>query len=177
MVKQVELNEGFKALVNGILDNEEANKRLVNAFVEVVNDRATMTRLNIDDLKSRAVEDIKSEFVTKDFVRAEIADTKEELRSEIRAVRDELKAEISALRDELKADISSVRGEISAVRNELKADISAVRGEISALRDELKAEISALRDEMYKTKIELFKWVVGLQLTTTGLIIAAMKFL
>ncbi|MCI6217197.1 MAG: hypothetical protein MR629_01430 [Helicobacter sp.] len=150
MVRQeAKLNEGFKALVSGILDNEEANKRLVNAFVEVVNDRATMTRLNIDDLKSRAVEDIKSEFVTKDFVRAEIADTKEELRSEIRAVRNELKADISAVRDELKAEINAVRG-----------------------------EISALRDEMYKTKIELFKWwVVGLQLTTTGLIIAAMKFL
>lgn len=149
MVRQeAKLNEGFKALVSGILDNEEANKRLVNAFVEVVNDRATMTRLNIDDLKSRAVKDIKSEFVTKDFVRAEIADAKEELRSEI-----------------------------SALRDELKAEISAVRGEISALRDELKADISALRDEMYKTKIELFKWVVGLQLTTTGLIIAAIKFL
>ncbi|RAX52422.1 coiled-coil domain-containing protein [Helicobacter sp. 10-6591] len=167
MVRQeAKLNEGFKALVNGILDNEEANKRLVNAFVEVVNDRATITRLNIDDLKSRAVKDIKSEFVTKDFVRAEIADAKEELRSEISALRDELKAEISALRDELKAEINAVRGEISAVRDELKAEINAVRG-----------EISALRDEMYKTKIELFKWVVGLQLTTTGLIIAAMKFL
>ncbi|MDD7567152.1 MAG: DUF1640 domain-containing protein [Helicobacter sp.] len=164
MVRQeAKLNEGFKALVSGILDNEEANKRLVNAFVEVVNDRATITRLNIDDLKSRAVKDIKSEFVTKDFVRAEIADAKEELRSEISALRDELKADISALRDELKADIS-------ALRDEFKADISA-------LRDEFKADISALRDEMYKTKIELFKWVVGLQLTTTGLIIAAMKFL
>lgn len=99
---EVVLNESFQAFVReSFPDKSEAVTKL---FQEVVNDRATITRLNISDLKARAVDEIKSEFVTKDFVRAEIAEVRQEIaevRQEIGEVKAELKAEVA----EVKVDI------------------------------------------------------------------------
>ena len=63
-----------------------------------------------------------------------------------------------------------VRAEIATTKEEL-------RTEIIEAKDELRAEIAQVKDDLAKTKIDLLKWVFGLQLTTTGLIIAVIKFL
>lgn len=74
-----ELNESFKALVREALPQKEQNEALLKVFDEIVNDRATKQRIGLEDLKSRALDDIKSEFATKDFVRAEIENVRAEI--------------------------------------------------------------------------------------------------
>lgn len=77
-MEAITLNESFKALIERDFDKKQG-ETLLKAFVEVVNDRATNQRLGIDELKSRAIDDIRAEFVTKEFVRAEIAEAKADL--------------------------------------------------------------------------------------------------
>ena len=108
------LNESFKAFVREAFPDK--SEVVAQIFEEVINDRATTTRIGLDELKGRAIDEIKGEFVTKDFVRAEIAE---------------------------------------------------VRAEMASMREELMGEIA-------KSKLEVIKWVVGLQVATTALLIGTM---
>ncbi len=92
---QYVLNESFKALLDSIFSDKEAATKLKKAFEEVVNDRATTQKINLDRLKAEALEEIGNELATKDFVRAEIAEAKQELKLEIANVKQELKLEIA----------------------------------------------------------------------------------
>ena len=89
------LNESFKALVEKALPQKEQSQALIQVFEEVVNDRATTQKIGLDELKSRAIDEIKAEFVTKDFLRAEIAEVRAEM-AEIRA--EIVKSKIDTLR-------------------------------------------------------------------------------
>lgn len=60
-------------------------------------------------LKEEIVERLKNELATKDFVRAEIAETKQELKVEIAQTKQELKLEIAGVRQELKQDIAELK--------------------------------------------------------------------
>lgn len=60
--------------------------------------------------------------VTKEFVRAELADTRAELR-----------AEIADTRAELRAEIADLRTEVSDLRGEVRSEIGLVRAEIAQL--------------------------------------------
>ena len=84
------LNESFKALVREALPDKSQSEVFLKVFDEVINDRATTQRIGLDELKSRAIDEIKDQFVTKDFLRAEIAD----VRTEIAATKEELRTEI-----------------------------------------------------------------------------------
>lgn len=84
-------------------------------------------------LEEEAIEHIKGEFATKDFVGKEIAE----------------------LKTELKGDISKVRGEIAELRTELKDDISKVKDDVSKVRD----EISKVKNDVSKVKNHL--WILA----------------
>lgn len=101
---QAVLNESFKALVEKALPDKAQSEVMIKAFVEVVNDRATTHSLGLDDLKNKAINEVKNEFVTKDFLRAEIA----EVRAEIAEVR----AEMAQMREELRAEMAKTKVEI-----------------------------------------------------------------
>lgn len=66
-----------------------------------------------------------------------------------------------------------------------KADSEATKASIEALRQETKADIEALRQEtkalIETAKVDLIKWIVGVNIGTVGLlislIVAAMKLL
>ncbi len=88
---QYVLNESFKALLDSIFSDKEAATKLKKAFEEVVNDRATTQKINLDRLKAEALEEIGNELATKDFVDKRIA----EVEKEIANVRQELKLEIA----------------------------------------------------------------------------------
>ncbi|AWI33719.1 hypothetical protein [Helicobacter apodemus] len=88
---QYVLNEGFKALLDGIFSDKEIATKLKIAFEEVVNDRATTQKINLDRLKAEALEEIGNELATKDFVDKRIA----EVEKEIAKVEKELKLEIA----------------------------------------------------------------------------------
>ena len=102
---QYVLNESFKALLDSIFSDKEAATKLKKAFEEVVNDRATTQKINLDRLKAEALEEIGNELATKDFVRAEIAEAKQELKLEIAKVEKEIagvRADYRSLRQEMK---------------------------------------------------------------------------
>ncbi len=73
------------------------------------------------------------------------------------------KADIEALRQETKTGIE-------ALRQETKADIEATKAGIEALRQETKAGIEA-------AKVDLIKWIVGINIGTMSVLIAAIKLL
>jgi hypothetical protein len=63
------------------------------------------------------------ELVTKQFLRAELAELRAELRGEIAGLGTELRGEIAGLGTEL-------RGEIAGLRTELRAEIAGLRTEV-----------------------------------------------
>ncbi len=109
---QYQLNEGFKALLDGIFSDKEIATKLKIAFEEVVNDRATTQKINLDRLKAEALEEIGNELATKDFVRAEIAEAKQELKLEIAKVEKEIAG--------VRAEIAGVKSDYRSLRQEMK---------------------------------------------------------
>ncbi len=109
---QYVLNESFKALLDSIFSDKEAATKLKKAFEEVVNDRATTQKINLDRLKAEALEEIGNELATKDFVDKRIA----EVEKEIANVRQELKLEIAKVEKE----IAGVKSDYCSLRQEMK---------------------------------------------------------
>jgi hypothetical protein len=95
--------------------------RLTRRWQEAAGDPARMVEALVDEINDPA-----TGLVTRDFLRAELA----QVREEIATLRGELKSEITAIRSELKSEITSVRGE-------LRSEIASVRGEIAAVRGEI----------------------------------------
>ena len=71
------------------------------------------------------------ELVTKQFLRAELAELRADLRGELSGLRDELRGEIGEVRAELAGLGSALRGEIGEVRHELRSDQASFRAEVA----------------------------------------------
>lgn len=71
------LNESFKALVRETFPDK--SDKVISIFDEVVSHKASSDPLSVQELKSRAIDEIRSELATKDFVRAEIAEVRQEI--------------------------------------------------------------------------------------------------
>jgi len=90
--------------------------------------------------------------VTKEFVRAEIAD---------------VRAEAAELRGEMRAEFAVVHGELAAVRGEFAAvrgEFSGVRGEFAAVRGEI-AQLEGRMNERFR---EMTMWVAGALIAGLG---------
>lgn len=73
----VVLNESFKALVRETFPDK--SDKVISIFDEVVSYKASSDTLSVQELKARAIDEIRSELATKDFVRAEIAEVRQEI--------------------------------------------------------------------------------------------------
>lgn len=71
------LNESFKALVRETFPDK--SDKVISIFDEVVSHKASSDSLSVQELKSCAIDEIRSELATKDFVRAEIAEVRHEI--------------------------------------------------------------------------------------------------
>jgi predicted nucleic acid-binding Zn-ribbon protein len=73
-----------------------------------------------------------------------------------------------------KADLleakSELRDEIAGLRTELRDEIASVRFEVQAVKSELRVEIQAIKND-------ILKWVFGISITQTALIVAVLAFL
>jgi hypothetical protein len=62
-----------------------------------------------------------------------------------------------------------------------KADLATIKADIETLRQETKAGIEALRQEtkalIETAKVDLIKWIFGLNIATMSLLVAAIKLL
>ena len=93
---QYVLNESFKALLDSIFSDKEAATKLKKAFEEVVNDRATTQKINLDRLKAEALEEIGNELLTKEVFQSEMKATKEVFQSEMKATKEVFEAKLEA---------------------------------------------------------------------------------
>ncbi len=87
---------------------EEEQQEILNDIVAIVDEVKRDNRISSEAIREEVVEKLKGELATKDFVRAEIAESKQELKQEIAEVKTELKAEIA----EVRADYRSLRQEM-----------------------------------------------------------------
>ncbi|EIA80004.1 hypothetical protein cco88_03960, partial [Campylobacter coli LMG 9860] len=91
MKKEITLNESFKALLESIFSDTDQAKKLIQAFEEFANDRATTQRLNFENLKQEAIEQIRNELVSKDLFQSEIKRLEDLFHSEIKRLEAEIK--------------------------------------------------------------------------------------
>ena len=124
--------------------------RLTRRWQEAAGDPARMVEALVDEIN-----DPSTGLVTRDFLRAELA----QVREEIATLREELRSEITALRGELKSEITAVRGE-------LRSEIAAVRGEIAAVR----GEIAAVRGDIWRVVLTVF----GAQVLLIGILVTVL---
>ncbi|HFN3414051.1 TPA: hypothetical protein ACHGQF_001777 [Campylobacter jejuni] len=80
MKKEITLNESFKTLLKSIFSDTNQAKKLIQAFEEFANDRATTQRLNFGNLKQEAIEQIRNELVSKDLFQSEIKGLEAEIK-------------------------------------------------------------------------------------------------
>lgn len=111
--KEYILNESFKALLESIFSNPEQSQKLIKAFEEVVNDRATTQRLNFENLKNQAIEEIRQELVSKDL-----------FQSEIKRLESLIYSEVARLEGIINTKIAEVKTEIAEVKTEFSEQIS-----------------------------------------------------
>lgn len=157
----VNFNESFKALVREVF--QDKSEGVIHILDEVVSNKASEDIQNINNLKQEAIKDIRSNIATNDFVRAEIAELRSELKQDIADLRSELKQDIAELREEVHAELSKMDSKIMQFRAELKQDNA-----------NLKAE---LKDDIAKSKVDIIKWVFGLQFATLALIAGMLKLM
>ncbi|TLE03576.1 DUF1640 domain-containing protein [Helicobacter bilis] len=146
----VNFNESFKALVREVF--QDKSEGVIHILDEVVSNKASEDTQNIYNLKQEAIKDIRSNIATNDFVRAEIAELRSELKQDIADLRSELKQDIAELREEVHAELSKMDSKIMQFRAELKDDIA-------------------------KSKVDIIKWVFGLQFATLALIAGMLKLM
>ncbi|ENM1576204.1 TPA: hypothetical protein RNG11_001772 [Campylobacter jejuni] len=109
MEKEITLNESFKALLKSIFSDTDQAKKLIQAFEEFANDRATTQRLNFENLKQEAIEQIRNELVSKDLFQSETKGLEAEIKRMESSIRTEIKRMESSLQSEIKLSISSLK--------------------------------------------------------------------
>ncbi len=135
---------------------EKSRAALFQGLSNVVDEEAVEEMLSF--FPARDVE----EAVTKEFLRAELAEM--ELRM-MTAFRSELRSGLDGLRSELRTELGS---EIEGLRSEVKS-------EVGGLRSEVKSEIGGLRLEI-REEIRRMIWLnVGTLVAFAGVIIAAVR--
>ena len=137
---------------------EEIIRDEVNFFIEAFGkEKASIVQkafeasfnLNSQKLKKQIIDEFKNEIVTKDLLHAEFKVSKAEFKQR-------LQQDISELRTELKQEINELRAELKQEINELRAEV---------------------KDMIVKTQTSTLKWVIGIQITSLGVIIAAISIL
>lgn len=88
----------LKHYLESIFSDTNQAKKLIQAFEEFANDRATTQRLNFGNLKHEAIEQIRNELVSKDL-----------FQSETKGLEAEIKRMESSLQSEIKLSISSLK--------------------------------------------------------------------
>ncbi|EAI4647892.1 hypothetical protein F8806_08345 [Campylobacter jejuni] len=124
--KEYILNESFKALLESIFSNPEQSQKLIKAFEEVVNDRATTQRLNFENLKNQAIEEIRQELVSKDLFQSEIKRLESLIYSEVARLEGIINTKIA----EVKTEIAEVKTEIAEVKTEFSEQISSAKQKV-----------------------------------------------
>jgi chromosome segregation ATPase len=114
-------------------------------------------------------------------VRLEIKETElrlqkeiEQVRLEIREVESKLRKEIEQVRLEIREVESKLRKEIEQVRLEIREVESKLQKEIREVESRLQKDIRQIDVKIEKTRSDLVRWVVGVGLLQSSLIIGVL---
>lgn len=110
--KEYILNESFKALLESIFSNPEQSQKLIKAFEELINGRATTQRLNFENLKNQAIEEIRQELVSKDLFQSEIKRLESLIYSEVARLEGIINTKIAEVKTEFSEQISSAKQKV-----------------------------------------------------------------
>ncbi|EAL3890233.1 hypothetical protein A0Y87_01825 [Campylobacter lari] len=149
--KEYILNESFKALLESIFSNPEQSQKLIKAFEEFVNGRATTQRLNFENLKNQTIEEIRQELVSKDL-----------FQSEIKRLESLIYSEVARLEGIINTKIAEVKTEIA----EVKTEIAEVKTKIAEVKTEFSEQISS-------AKQKALYWLLGTAVATTVTILSS----
>ncbi len=128
--KEFVLKESFKALIESIFSNPEQSKKLIQAFEEIVNGRATTQRLNFENLKQQAIDEIRQELVSKDLSQSEIKRLENLIYSEVARLEGIINtkiAEVNTKIAEVNTKIAEVNTKIAEVKTEFSEQISSAK--------------------------------------------------
>ncbi|WP_079756647.1 hypothetical protein [Campylobacter coli] len=125
--KEFVLKESFKALIESIFSNPEQSKKLIQAFEEIVNGRATTQRLNFENLKQQAIDEIRQELVSKDLSQSEIKRLENLSQSEIKRLENLIYSEVARLEGIINTKIAEVNTKIAEVKTEFSEQISSAK--------------------------------------------------
>lgn len=110
--KEYILNESFKVLLESIFSNPEQSQKLIKAFEELVNGRATTQRLNFENLKNQTIEEIRQELVSKDLFQSEIKRLESLIYSEVARLEGIINTKIAEIKTEFSEQISSAKQKV-----------------------------------------------------------------
>ncbi|WP_144624705.1 hypothetical protein [Campylobacter coli] len=125
--KEFVLKESFKALIESIFSNPEQSKKLIQAFEEIVNGRATTQRLNFENLKQQTIDEIRQELVSKDLSQSEIKRLENLSQSEIKRLENLIYSEVARLEGIINTKIAEVNTKIAEVKTEFSEQISSAK--------------------------------------------------
>lgn len=125
-----------------------------------------------------------SAYVTRDELRADLAELRLEFRTALHGVQGDvsgLRFEVADLRGDIAQLRSSVTTDIAQLRSSVTTDIAQLRSlvttDITQLRSSVTTDIAALRVEMSASQATHLRWMVGTILGAAGGVIAALKLL
>ena len=139
--------------------------RLTRRWQEAAGDPALMAEALCDE-----IDDPATGLVSRDFLRAELAEVREEivaLRGELRTEIASVRGEIAGLRGELGTEITSVRGEIAGLRGELRTEVASLRGELRTEVGSLRTEIAGVKGDIWRIVLTVF----GAQIALVGIMV------
>ncbi|WP_235684217.1 hypothetical protein [Campylobacter coli] len=141
--KEFVLKESFKALIESIFSNPEQSKKLIQAFEEIVNGRATTQRLNFENLKQQTIDEIRQELVSKDLSQSEIKRLENLSQSEIKRLENLIYSEVARLEGIINTKIAEVNTKIA----EVNTKIAEVNTKIAEVKTEFSEQISSAKQK------------------------------
>jgi hypothetical protein len=127
--------------------SEKHRSTLYQGLVDLIPDEQAVEEM-LSYFPARDVE----EPVTKDYLRAEMAELRTELRGEMAELRTELRGEMALLRTDIHREMAELRAEL--------------RGEMAELRTELRTEMERMMRTMQA-------WMIGTAVSVGGLVVGA----
>jgi len=146
--------------------------RLTRRWQEAAGDPARMAEALIDEINDPA-----TGLVTRDFLRAELADVRQEigqLRHDVAQEIGEVRQEISQLRHDVAQEIGEVRQEIGQLRHDVAQEIGQLRHDVFQETGQLRQDLAGLRQEMAELESRLM-WrmvtLLGAQIALVGILV------
>ena len=158
--------------------SEKSRAELYRSLTSIASEEATSEMLSYFPARDL------DEPVTKEFLRAELADLRLDMYAQITGVQSQInnhRQETHAQISGVQADISNLRDDmhtqIGNLRDDMHTEITGVQSQIGNLRDDMhteitgvQADISNLRDDMRVAMQRMIIWTISTMITLAGLI-------